>query len=181
MNKQLFIFAIIILVIALVAWQFFWPAFQAVLQSRDDLNSVQAKLDEARSLNQKLADLKKKYQNLDQEIQRVSDALPQGQDISALLVQLEAVTSQNGLILNSVDFSLPALSSSAPSATPAGQVKTINIGLSLSGNYDSLKNFLKATEKSLRIMDISAINFGAASSEAAGLATFTVSLTTYYR
>ena len=196
MNKQLFIFLIIVLAIVLVAWQFFLPAFNAVSQARGDLKSWEEKLNETQSLNQKLAELKKKYEKMESEIQRVAAALPEGADIPALLVQLEALTSQNGLILNSVGFNFPTetknkktaeteikqegvLSAGSPAALV--NVKSLVVGLSLSGNYNSLKNFLKAVESSLRIMDITAINFGAASSEAVGLATFTVSLNAYYR
>ncbi len=193
MNKQLFIFAIIILAIALVAWQFFLPAFNDVSQARGDLKSWEDKLADTQALSQKLAELKKKYEKMDSEVQRVAAALPEGADIPASLVQLEALTSQNGLVLNSVGFNFPTETKKkktaeteikqegvASPAAPAN-VKLMMVELNLSGNYESLKNFLKAVESSLRLMDIAAINFGAASSETAGLATFTVSLNTYYR
>ena len=203
MNKQLFIFFIIVLAIALFGWQFFWPEFKIVSQAGQDLKLWEEKLNETQSLSQKLAELKKKYEKMEPEAQRVAASLPEGHDIPALLVQLEAVTSQNGLILNSVGFNFPAETKKKktaeteikeegvlPAASPAApaDIKSMVVELSLSGNYNALKNFLKATESSLRIMDITAINFGAASQtetsfgfETAGSATFTVSLNVYYR
>lgn len=208
MNKQLFIFLIIILAIALLIWQFFWPAFTVVSQTREELRAWQDKLSQAQSLNEKLAGLKKKYQNLEKEVQRVADALPKNQDIPALLVQLEAMTSQNGLILNSVAFSFPetpkkksaagsqepslaaspaaastpSLSQSSSAAALPPNVKIVGIELNLSGNYNSLKNFLKAVENSLRIMDVTAVDFGSSGTGGSEtMPTFTVGLETYYR
>ncbi len=196
MSKQLFIFLIIILAVILVVWQLFLPAFNTVSLAREDLKSWEEKVGETESLNQKLIELKKKYEALEAQVKKIEAALPKGQDIPALMIQLEALTSQNGLILNSVDFISPVEAKkkkaaetetgqeSTASAVPAG-VKSIDMELNLSGNYNSLKNFLKAVESNLRIMDISAINFGSAGSgetnTISGLTGLLITLTAYYR
>lgn len=195
-SKQLLIFLIIVLAVILVVWQLFLPAFNDVYQAREDLKLWKDKVSGTTSLTQKLAELKKKYDTLMEQTEKIEIALPRGQDVPALLIELEALTSQNGLILNSVKFvsfegakkkkaAESEMNQGAASALMAG-VKSMDIELNLSGDYNSLKNFLKAVESNLRIMDISVINFGSSAgsgeiSKISGLATLIVVLNAYYR
>lgn len=187
MNKRVFIFLFFVLASALVIWQFFWPAFLTVSESRAQLALWQNSLNDTENLNKKLQLLQEKFETMDREVQLISDALPKEQDIPALLVQLEALSSQNGLILNSINFIKEEKKTGAAQAVspglPAG-VKSSTIEVSMSGNYASLKNFLKSAESSLRLMDVNKVIFGQEGAGAVipgGLMNSIVNLTVYYR
>lgn len=200
MNRSALIIIIFLALTALIGWQYFWPTFEKVSGLREDLMDWGGKLEEARNLSQKLAALKQKYEAMPEEIARIIQALPSQDDIPGLLVQLEQLAAQNGLILNNVSFETPEKAGAGGSAAggvnanltskktslPAG-VKTLEIKLSLTGPQGSFSAFLPAIEKNLRIMDVSEISFGAGSSDTVSETAvdtsrdFSLSLITYYR
>ena len=106
MNKPAIIIIIFVALTALVAWQYFMPVFDKVSVLREELKTWQAKLDDTQALGRKLESLKKKYDTMTEEVERVSQAIPKGEDVPGLLVQLEQLASQNGLILNNVSFAV---------------------------------------------------------------------------
>jgi len=185
MNKPILIIVIFTALTGLVSWQYFMPVFDKVSGLREDLATWQGKLDETQALSKKLETLKKKYNSMPEEVERVAQAIPAKDDIPGLLVQLEQLASQNGLILNTVSFTLPetkkskkaqqivnedgeAISTASGTGStgaqktslPAG-VKTLAVDMSLTGTQSSFKTFLLAVEENLRIMDVSSIGFSA--------------------
>jgi len=63
------------------------------------------------------------------------------------MIQMETMASQNNLILKSINFTENTSSITAQTA--------------LAGTYQALKNYLKALENNLRLMDIVNLNFQA--------------------
>lgn len=182
MNKQSFTFLIALAVLALLVWFFLYPAWQGLAQSQQDLTFWQERVVETEAAKQKYLELKTEYELLQNEETKIIDALPEEGDLPSLLVQLEALASQNGLILNSISFVYPEKSSRSASPTysydgegnaimpaseeqssPLASVKTIMIDLGLNGNFTALKNFLKAVENNLRLTDVDNISFSSAS------------------
>lgn len=199
--KRLHIFLLLILALVLIGWFLVWPAFQEVFQGREALALWQQKSVQAQESKQKLTDLEAKYETMQEEENRVLNAVPPSEDIPGLLIQMEALASQNGLILTSLNFVYPesekgaravlmetgdsgqAPASSAvtlPSASLPAGVDILTLNLKLSGNYNSLKNFLKAIENNLRLTDVSTINF---SKEKTGsdLGELNIGLNVYYK
>lgn len=204
MNKQGLIIIIFIALTALIAWQYFMPAFDKVSGLREDLKTWQGKLDDTQVLGRKLESLKKKYNTMSDEIERVNQAVPKGEDIPGLLVQLEQLASQNGLILNNVTFTIPEVKKakktvsavSEQGALPVSSLvvsagtKILAVDLSLTGTQNSFKVFLSAIEENLRIMDVAAIGFAGKGSSGESKTSsgnesasqdFKISLNTYFR
>ncbi len=185
MNKELF--ALIILVaLVLVVWFLLWPAIQETIEAGNNLTAWQQKLEETKEAKQKLGNLEEKYKDLQNEEERILKVVPNQEDLPGLLVQLEALASQNGLVLNSLNFTYPqaakgvataaaadtdvlksgqSVAASSQAGTDAlsgslpGNVKILVVALDLAGDYNSLKNFLRAVENNLRLTDVNAINF----------------------
>jgi len=199
MSKPILIIAVLIILTVLVGWQYFLPVFSKVSGLRGELKIWQAKLEDTQALSRKLESLKNKYNTMTDEAERVSQSIPKGEDLPGLLVQLEQLASQAGLILNSVNFTVPEVkktkapalttqsgtSSVSPAAvsTKKNEAKKLSVEVSLSGTQDSLKYFLSSVEENLRIMDV--MSFGLTSkgslSELTMSQTFAVSLITYFR
>lgn len=185
MNKQSFILIILILALAIFVWQVFLPAYAEVSAVRQERNIWQEKLNDTSNLKQKLGELDKKYDALGEEAERMAAVVPQREDIPSLLVQLEALTSQNGLILNSIEFSTSAKKQdSAANSAVAGSVapsgaKITAVNLNLSGTHSALRNFLKSVESNLRLMDVNFVSFEV--STVSDLTDFQVMINTYYR
>lgn len=178
---------ILILALGIFIWQIFLPAYGEVSSLRQERDDWELKLNETRKLREKLGELDKKYSALGSEAEKMAAAVPLKEDISGLLVQFEALSSQNGLILDSIAFSSPVKKQEAAAApTSTGGETTLSAGakntvidIGLSGTENALRNFLKAVENNLRLMDVSSVVFNvSASSEPTN---FQVLINAYYR
>ena len=202
--KKSHILLSLIVALGLVLWFLVWPAYQSALLARADSATWQKKLSDAKDAKQKLDELQQKYQTYQEQEDRILTAIPNGEDVPGLLVQLEALASQNGLVLNSLNFIYPNTQSGARAAAAADStggnaeaavasgasgsslptgVSLLSVVLNLNGNYAALKNFLTAIENNLRLTDVYAISFEEAGGaiQAGGLNKVSVSLNVYYK
>lgn len=183
---------LIVVVLALLGW-FGWavltPTWDNFSAARTDLKYWQDKLAQAQAGKNQLTSQQAQYDSLKDEADKTALALPTEDNVPDLLVQLEALASQNGLVLNSVNFSQVQLYQKTDSAAPSATVPTeqaapiINktmVNLQLGGDFSALKNFLKSSENSLRLMDVSSLNFQNASTEGGGASTFSIGLVVYH-
>lgn len=198
MNQSGLRIIIFIVVAALIGWLYVMPAFDRVSELRAEQAIWQEKLIGMERLSGKLAELKKKYDSMVSDANKIAQAVPQQEDIAGLLVRLEELSSQSGLILDNINFTVPEakkkgrnLAANEEEAgkdsalAPVSGVKTLVANLSLNGSYDSLRSFLKAVEDNLRVMDVATISFdvkeGVAGQPAAAGQNFNVSFNTYFR
>ncbi|MFC1656700.1 type 4a pilus biogenesis protein PilO [Patescibacteria group bacterium] len=149
----------------------------------------------------KLKDLKTLENSIDEK-RTQSDilikALPTGEDLPGLLVQMESIAKRLKITLSS--FSLPS-TDGADTATASQQqsdlgvgdttttptdsaqssytVKTMSFPFGMTGKYSSIIEFLEVLQKNLRIFTINSINIGGAGEESDQF-TVSVDITTYY-
>jgi len=192
MNRRIIICFILIVLAIWIGWQYLMPAFGKVTELRNEQAVWQKKLSETQELSKKLETLRKKYNNMINESEKIAQAIPSGQDIPGLLVQLEGLASQNGLVMDNVNFSVADDAKNKPKNQTAGSgtktvagVKTLSINMGLSGGQTAFKEFLKAVENNLRIMDVSSFSLAGQSSistiAGASGEGFKVSLNAYFR
>jgi len=77
--------------------------------------------------------------------------IPVGQNIPELLIGLEALAYENNLIFSAVDFK--------PGGLGTSDIKTLAMEIKVMGSYPAFQNYLKAMEKSLRILDVIGVSF----------------------
>ncbi len=104
------------------------------------------------------------YEILYSELPLVEDALPLESDLSFFLRQMETLAVQNNVDLRSIQFgeiSLRGESVSKPDSTETkeGGLSSVPFGLSVSGSYQNLKNFLQSLEDLRRIVIVSSFVF----------------------
>lgn len=191
----------IILLIALVAIVMFLdlPAYNKVGFLRDEIEKYEQFLEEKEELLVKVSQLKQIYESREEEINKVYYVLPSLADIPNLIVQFEALASENGLILGNLGFGkieATKKTSQVIWSTVTGEEETtsqdgyenLEISLSLTGSYQSFKSFLRALEYNIRLMDIKSINFSSIEEEGETMGvigiqtyTFSVDLEVYYQ
>ena len=142
-----------------------------------NLKAVKEEVNKREIFLKDLAELISRYQQINtNDLSRINQALPQGKDIAGLLVQLQNLAENNGLLLASVSVSDPT----EPMAGKNGkaEIKQLSVNLSLIGSqnniYRQLKEFLDSLETNLRLFDVSAVYF------TPGSPAFSVNLITYY-
>jgi len=142
-------FAILILVMFLVM-----PEFNNFKQLQIDLGG---KIAERDAKHDYYATIEKIYSDLyerQEDLVKIDDALPSESSLGKVIYFIQESARESALMLK--DLSVSQTSGGANSS-----VKDISLTTNVAGSFSSLENFLKALEKSSRIIEITNISFGA--------------------
>lgn len=153
-RRRLIISIIILAAIVLVVIFLILPQWSNVTNLQSQINSTKAELSQKTDLAKKLDEMLSKYDEVFNKVQKVDFVVPKDSQRPELIVQLESLAKDNGLVLSSLEFS------EAPKKE-GEQLKTLNISLALAGTYEAFKNFILSAEQNLRIMDIESVSFSA--------------------
>lgn len=95
------------------------------------------------------------------DLSRLEKILPDNVDNVKLILELDRIASQRGMDIKRVDVEKASGDTAGlgPSGLGYGE---IGIGLTLTGSYASFRGFLSDLEESLRVVDITDLNFRAA-------------------
>lgn len=161
------------------------PGVQNVLKLRKEIKKQEQAFVEKQELVSKIENLKEVYETRGEEFKKISHILPLGEDVPSLIIQLEALALEGGLVLEDISFSVYTEESAVKNreAPQKEEVvkdyQTLLINLKLIGDYSAFKNFLKAAEENIRLMDIISVNFSTVSKEMISLFEFNLNLKTY--
>ncbi len=132
------------------------PAYEEVNKLRGDLAAKSDALDAQQQVAQQAKTLLDQYQNDLTSLQNtISLAMPIGVDYQTLVNQVNGLAKNFNLLLISLDFNLlPVTGQQTGVGTkPTGQA-TVQIKMQLKGQYQSFKDFLRALETNIRIIDL---------------------------
>ena len=128
------------------------------------------------------------------DLERVELVLPKGPGREILIRVIDYYGAENGVAVKSIafvekegveasqagaDLSVPR-PGGAPEAAVGKSRKEMTINLEGVGNYDSMKRFLDALEKHIRIIDVESVMFSAMQSPAEAVK-FSIKAKTYYQ
>ena len=181
MNSNIFKYFIIpIILFAVSLAVIFWillPIYNDIKLTIDLKKQSENSLNDRIKLSSNLEALIGQYNQRSDDVSTFNKIIPEGQNIPELLVNLEALASENGLIFSGVDFTTKDLK--------ALGVKTLIMAVRVKGSYISFKNYLSAMEKSLRIFDVMSISFSGISRGATNInlnnLEFNLSISTYFQ
>jgi len=165
------------------------PSVENILNLRKQIEQEKLNFSENQAFLEKVEGLIDVYKKNKESIDKMDSILPPKEDIPNLIVQLEALVFEQGLILDKLEVNTPTEetpSSRAEEVRTGEEVaapqkyKTLNINLGFTGDYSALKNFFKATEENMRLIDIDSISI-APEGEASGIFKFDLTLKTYYQ
>lgn len=186
MIKNIFILILILGFIAIVIFLDV-PQIQGVLDLRKSVKNEKEIFLEKQDILAKVEKLGEDYKANEENFKKVNYILPSGQDIPNLIVQLEALAFEGGMILESFDLSITeekAVSRAAEVRTQeevqVRDYQTLSIDLKLTGSYTGFEKFLKALEENIRLMDIESITLSP-QSEVSSVFNFNIIVKTYYQ
>jgi Tfp pilus assembly protein PilO len=155
MNSNIFKYVILPLVLFIAAIAMFiwviWPLYNDMNAALDVKQQNETNLAERQKLSANLEKLIAQYNERTGDITSFAKVIPTGQNLPALLVNLEAIASENGLRFQSVDFKQKDFN--------AKGIKTLIMDIRLKGAYPAFHNYVAALEKSLRLFDVISISF----------------------
>ena len=164
-------------IIAALLW-FVQPTYGEIKNLTQEIETKEDALEKKQKLVVDIEKLVNQYEDIEGRVSKVFYALPNKAEIPNILVQLESLASENGMIFESLNFSKAQQSaqskttsenSAAPSSETAGQqniieqIRSVSIDINLTGSYENFKNYLRSLENNIRIMDIASISFSSSS------------------
>jgi Tfp pilus assembly protein PilO len=182
------ILIILILIFAAMVILLDIPGVQGVLQTRKEIETQKQVLLDDQDFLATVKELSQAYRANRENIDKIDLILPTKEDIPNLIVQVESLVFEQGLILDKLEVATPTEQTGTinpedvrvKKETSTAKYQTLTISLGFTGDYSALKNFLKATEENMRLIDIDSISVSP-ESESIGIFKFDLSLKTYYQ
>jgi|GEM_PF-6102289 len=155
-----------------------WKKLQGIRQEVAEKTAVRNQLVQIAA---KAQELLARFEDVDRQAEPISRAVPAGPKLPEALAILGALASQNNLSLGQVSFDdILIRPDTASAATP--RAVPVKVLMTLTGRYTDFKNWLKAIESELRLMDVEEIGIQGISSKAGEeLFSFSVHLTAYFQ
>lgn len=183
-NKNLTIAAVLIIASVFAVFYFIYPAYKNNFVLKEEIMVLEENLSRQKTLKTKINSVYDDYSSQDpKKIDFIQNRIaPSSFDIPQLLIQMEALTTENGLIMKSISF--VSAGSLADKKTTQSEIKSGSMTIALEGSYYAFKNFLKNVESNVRLMDVSSISFSApilSQKQLIPIFSFNVSLQTYYK
>ncbi len=164
-----------------------WKSFQELLGEEANLEESGSELD---SLIQNRDFLTKTANTITKgDLGRLDLALPVGPGAEELLVLLEELAKKDDVLIKQLDLTTQVKTAPAASGQPrpggipvsAAKKAGLNdfpISMNVAASYQNLKSFLGDLERSLRIVDIEELSFGASTASTLDVS---IRLKTYYQ
>jgi len=160
------------------------PLIKSIQEEKIDYLKLQYSIDQEKKILGDLRDLIGEYKKYEAStFKKLNKILPNNIDQSIILVQLDALAFSNGASLQSLNFGTPTQVSVASLGGGQQVINSIPINVSVVGNYLSVKNFLNALYKNLRLLEIDSANFQSPEKTEKGeiLYTVNISLRAFYK
>ena len=144
---------LLLLASAAAVYYYILPSYDGVKILKKENTALEAVAEEMGGLVEKKNELEDLYNSISESDRRkISELAPSNPRLAEFLVKLDLLTSRNGVRFSSVSFGDPAGAAGDPYLT-----STLSLGLT--GTYETLKTFLKDTEKYVRIIDVDSFGF----------------------
>jgi Tfp pilus assembly protein PilO len=164
---------------------FIVPHYNQISELRTQKADYEVVLANARKYKEERNALVKRYNAFDQsKLNQLTTMLPSNPENMKLILALQSVASQYGLLLQNVKTEDSADTTNpgarpVPGSQTSPDLGTITINFSVSGPYSAFTNYIRSIEKSLRMLEIQKISFAASDPKTQNYQ-YTVSVKTYW-
>lgn len=161
---------------------FFWtkPLYNEVKDLEGKKVSLETVIANAKEIQKKRDDVLQVYNSISQEnLNKLDKIIPFSPQPVEFIIELQNIIKESGMSLNSIDASSKKDSESQNETDSQQKVyKNVDFLVKVSGPYNSLSSLLSNLEKSLRLVNISSIEF---SSSEVDFYEFSVSGVSYWK
>src|SRR3989344_245986 len=158
-------FTIILILLAASAGTFFLvidPIFQETKTLKLQITALNETFSNSKQIQEVRDTLFSKFKAIPEtDLLRLEKMLPDNVDNVKLILELDRIASERGVDIKRINVQTAAAEEAGlgPSSPGYG---ALGIGLTVTGPYSSFKGFLVDLEQSLRLSDVTALNFRAA-------------------
>lgn len=172
-----FIIFVILAVSALLFFTFTDPLYKNVKIIKNQVSQLNEALNDSKKIQEIRGALLDRFNALSSDdLQRIQKALPDHIDNVRLILEINRIASEQGLILKDVRVSEEEQKEGVfgPDERKFG---TTGLDINIIGSYSAFVNFVINLEKSLRILEITSLSF---TSTSQGINTYSINLETYW-
>lgn len=164
--------ASIILTSALIVY----PQYKKIVASRNYQNSQIKSLEDGKVKLDILKNLQDHFSAANRaDLERLNIFLPKEKDIPGLLLELQAIATQDNFTIVSLDVAEEKVLANSSETPAEGNISKLNIALNLKdGTYSDFKNLLRDLENNLRLIDTVSFNISPETDS------YSMNLRTYY-
>ncbi len=164
---------------------FYWyidPTYAEIRDLRVTEGTLDGALSRALDLQQTRDQLLSRYNTFSQDdLTRLEKLLPDHVDNVRLVLDMDSMASQYGMRVRNVAIENPQKSAATQQIGTVGpdesQYESMLFSFTVTGQYETFRQFLADLEKSLRLVDIEGVSFSSADN---GLYDYTITLRTYW-
>lgn len=129
------------------------PASATIKELRGEKSALSTVLDEQLVTVKRTQKLFEEYGGVSNLQDTLSHALPVNEDVPSIINQLQGIAKIRGVVIDSLDLKLLPVSAveQGDVIRPIGKIE---IGLTVIGPYDGIKQYLDGLETNVRIMDV---------------------------
>jgi hypothetical protein len=160
------------------------PAYHTALTNKTEASAYDTALGDSKQLVSIRDSLLTKYNSISEdERDRLTSMLPDSVDNIRLILEIANIAARYGMVPKEVSFgngSAPTASGQTPTAAlsgVSGPIGTISMTFVVSGSYADFQQFLSDVSQSLRLMDVSSIQFSTGTND---FTDYKVTLTAYW-
>ena len=165
----------VILILLSVLVSVFWsyPMWNDISEEIAKKEKIQSTLDLVNSLAKKRDEIQAQYNSLSSDdTAKLNEFFPKNQEPGLLILNIDKLASSNGMLLKKIDASEGVKNTQQRQARQGETVEEkfsdFPFQISVSGSYSSFLSFMKALEKSRRLIDIDRLTFDSGSVGADG-------------
>lgn len=153
----------------------------SITELRAEKMALEQALDNASELEARAAELRQIVASLDQaKINRLDDFLPDSVDNLQLIVDVNGIASKYNMVLGEVTLDTSgSRNNNTGSDGGAPRVETTSLSFDITGTYGELKSFLRDLSTSLRLIDVTRLDFEAGD-ETGGEYVYRLTVETYW-
>lgn len=149
-DRTSMIVLVSVIIIGAVAYFLINPAISQIRSLNIKLSARGEEISQMEAKLATLNSLETQFNQVQDQVKKLGLAAPSNDQIAEILVQLETIASDSGLTLASVQ---PIKESNQAA---------VSVNANLQGNYSGLIDFIKASEKNIRPINIKSINLASA-------------------
>ncbi len=177
------IFSIILVIAGIALFAFFTnPRLSGVRELQAEAGAFDSALERSKELIAVRDSLLSVYNTMpSSDVARLSTMLPSSIDTVRLIIDINTLASRYGMSLAGISIGTPdEVSDSSTALGPSNDdFGRLSLSFNVVATYDRFRAFLTDLERSLRIIDINSLSFGAPN-PGTGLTSYSVTFTTYW-
>lgn len=152
--------------------------YQEVKVARVEVEEYQKALDQSKDILAKRGDLQKKYNNFKEaDRNSLERLLPDYIDNVKLVLDMNSIAKRYGMSLKGIKMDEEKSDKIAGLSSAKKDYGSLEVSFTVTSSYDNFLRFLRDLERSLRIVDVTALSFR---SSDIGLYDFGITLKTYW-